>query len=318
MKFNRERVVKMGQQDLYQSDFYEDKSRFVDVFNGILFNGREIMKPEELENADSVMVSFQGQNAGKKVICDKIRKWKGKYVSIMVLENQSYVDYRMVLRVMESEVIGYDMQRKEAYSLQRKSKRKFDKHEYLSRMKKGQKFIPIITLVIYVGRDKLWDGEKSLYGMLEMDEDIKSFVNDFKLNLFDYHDYESFDMFKTENRFLFEMLSCGKNKKKMQSILKNNVAYRELDKITVKTILGMIKVKVDLTKIMRIDEKGREVYDMCKAFDDYKQEGRKEGEIQTLKTVIENLIKNQKITFEVAAEMAGVSKRKQKQLRSLI
>lgn len=124
-------------------------------------------------------------------------------------------------------------------------------------MKKGQKFIPIITLVIYVGRDKLWDGEKSLYGMLEMEEDIKPFVNDFKLNLFDYHDYESFDMFKTESRFLFEMLTCGKNKKKMQSILKENVTYRELDKITIKTILGILKVKVDLDKIVRVDEKGR-------------------------------------------------------------
>lgn len=307
----------MGQQDLYQSDFYEDKSRFVDVFNGILFNGREIMKPEELENADSVMVSFQGQNAGKKVICDKIRKWKGKYVSIMVLENQSYVDYRMVLRVMESEVIGYDMQRKEAYSLQRKSKRKFDKHEYLSRMKKGQKFIPIITLVIYVGRDKLWDGEKSLYGMLEMDEDIKPFVNDFKLNLFDYHDYESFDMFKTENRFLFEMLSCGKNKKKMQCILKNNVAYSKLDKLTVKTISGILKLKIDLDKIVKTDKDGKEVYDMCKAFDDFKEEGRREIELEMVK-MIKNLMRNQEVSFDVAIKMLGISKGRKKKLSRLM
>lgn len=307
----------MGQQDLYQSDFYEDKSRFVDVFNGILFNGREIMKPEELENADSVMVSFQGQNAGKKVICDKIRKWKGKYVSIMVLENQSYVDYRMVLRVMESEVIGYDTQRKEAYSLQRKSKRKFDKHEYLSRMKKGQKFIPIITLVIYMGRDKLWDGEKSLYGMLEMDEDIKPFVNDFKLNLFDYHDYESFDMFKTENRFLFEMLSCGKNKKKMQSILKNNVAYSKLDKLTVKTISGILKLKIDLDKIVKTDKDGKEVYDMCKAFDDYKEEGRREIELEMVK-MIKNLMRNQEVSFDVAIKMLGISKGRKKKLSRLM
>ena len=35
----------MGQQDLYQSDFYDDKSRFADVFNGVLFDGKEVMKP---------------------------------------------------------------------------------------------------------------------------------------------------------------------------------------------------------------------------------------------------------------------------------
>ena len=103
----------MGQQDLYQSDFYDDKNRFADIFNGVLFDGKEVMKPEELETEDSVMVGYREKKGSKKVICDKVCKWKGKYVSVMVLENQSYVDYRMVLRVMESEVIGYDTQRQE-------------------------------------------------------------------------------------------------------------------------------------------------------------------------------------------------------------
>ena len=46
----------MGQKDLYQSDFYEDKHRFADVFNGVFFEGKEVVKPEELEACDSVIV----------------------------------------------------------------------------------------------------------------------------------------------------------------------------------------------------------------------------------------------------------------------
>lgn len=42
----------MGQRDLYQSDFYEDKNRFADIFNGALFKGKEVMKLD-LETADS-------------------------------------------------------------------------------------------------------------------------------------------------------------------------------------------------------------------------------------------------------------------------
>ena len=34
--------------------------------------------------------------------------------------------------------------------------------------------------------------------------------------------------------------------------------------------------------------------------------------------IIRSLMKNQKVTFEVAAEMAGISKGKQKQLKKLI
>ena len=70
----------MGQKDLYQSDFYDDNGRFADVFNGVLFAGREVIKPEELEEADSVQVSLPGRSYGKKIIVDKVRKWKGNYV----------------------------------------------------------------------------------------------------------------------------------------------------------------------------------------------------------------------------------------------
>ena len=308
----------MGQQDLYQSDFYEDKERFADVFNGVLFSGREVMKPEELEAEDSVLVSIRGRKSGKKVICDKIRKWKGRYVSVMVLENQSYVDYRMVLRVMESEVIGYDKQRKETYSLKRCNKVKYDKHEYLSRMKKGQKFIPIITLVLYIGKDRIWDGEKSLYGILDLDDELKPFVNDFKLNLFDYHEYKNFDMFKTANRFLFEALSCGKDLKKMRRVLKENLSYKELDVYTAKAIAGILKLKINLDEVARTNEEGEVVYDMCKAFDDYKEEGRREGELKMALKNVKNLMKKKKLNFEEAVDLLGITKRMQKELMNLI
>ena len=106
----------MGKKDLYQSEFYDAPERFSDAFNGVLFGGQEVMKPEELEEADSVLVSLPESASGHKVICDKIRKWKGKYVSLMVLENQSYVDYRMVLRAMKTEVMDYEKQQRETFS----------------------------------------------------------------------------------------------------------------------------------------------------------------------------------------------------------
>ena len=315
----------MGQKDLYQSDFYEDKNRFADVFNGVLFDGREVMKPEEVETEDSVMVSHWGKNDGKKVICDKVRKWRGRYVSIMVLENQSYVDYRMVLRVMESEVIGYDKQRKEANRRNLEGGINLAEAEYLSEMKKGQKFIPIITLVIYLGKEKLWDGARSLYEMLEMDEEVKPFVNDFRLNLFDYHNWKDFSRFKTANRLLFEALSCGNSMKKMKETLQNNPDFEKLDMESAKAISGMLGVKINIEKIKSEDKEGKVMYDMCKAFDDYKEEGRcegrregrREGEVEMVQ-MIKNLMNNQKVNFEAAVEMLGISKSRQKKLSALM
>ena len=71
-----------------------------------------------------------------------------------------------------------------------------------------------------------------------------------------------------------------------------------------------------------VDEEGKLVYNICKAFDDYKKEGKLEGkqEMQSRDAIkrIKSLMKNQKFTFEAAADILGVSKGYQKQLRALI
>ena len=102
----------------------------------------------------------------------------------------------------------------------------------------------------------------------------------------------------------------------MRRILKENLNYKELDEPTVKAIAGILKLKVNLGKIAKVNEEGKVVYDMCQAFEDYKEEGRREGELLALKIAIKNLMRNQKVTFETAAEMLGVSKSKQKKLLS--
>ena len=100
----------------------------------------------------------------------------------------------------------------------------------------------------------------------------------------------------------------------MKETLRKNPGFGKLDLESVKAIAGILKVKIDLELIKAEDEEGKKVYDMCKAFDDYK----KEGEIQALTTVVKNLMNNQKVTFEVAVDVLGISKGKQEKIKPLI
>ena len=50
----------------------------------------------------------------------------------------------------------------------------------------------------------------------------------------------------------------------------------------------------------------------------YPKKGKREGKQEMAIKMIKSLMKNQKITFEAAADILGVSKSKQKQLRTLI
>ena len=177
----------MGRKDLWQSDYFDKNERFADIFNGALFDGAEVILPNDLMDADGEIVSITETEAGRKVICDKVKRWHGGYLSVLTLENQSYVDYRMVFRVMKEEALGYEKQwkdKKYAYQLQ---KERLDGHEFLSGIKRDDKFIPIITLVLYLGNDTKWDGAESLHEMLDMKEALKPYVSEYKINLFDYH-----------------------------------------------------------------------------------------------------------------------------------
>ena len=43
----------MGKSNIAIKQFFRDKERFADLFNGYVFQGEQIVKPEDLEEKDS-------------------------------------------------------------------------------------------------------------------------------------------------------------------------------------------------------------------------------------------------------------------------
>ena len=101
----------MGQKDYAQNDYFNDKVRFADVCNGILFQGKDYVRPEDLQEMNPDIV-YQDKDKEKlrKTIPDKMCFWKGIYLSVLALENQSMVDYSMVFRTMKTEALSYEKQ----------------------------------------------------------------------------------------------------------------------------------------------------------------------------------------------------------------
>ena len=56
----------MGEMDLRHSEYFDSNIRFADAYNGILFGGEQVIKPEELEESDSVFVQLFEKEKGKK------------------------------------------------------------------------------------------------------------------------------------------------------------------------------------------------------------------------------------------------------------
>lgn len=268
----------MGKKDEYQFDYLDDNRRFADQINGALFNGRQVIKPEELEPDESQTV-ITGENTGAgtvKTVVDKVRIWKGKKLHILAVENQNYVDYQMVLRNMFSESLGYRKQWKRKKRIHGEMRDLKSQDEYLSGMRKDEKFAPIITLVVYFGIGGRWDGAKCLYDLLEIEDEMKVYVTNYRLNLYDCHEHDTFEEYKTGLRQVFEAVRYAEDKKKLKEVMEaNRDAYSRIDGDTRNMLEVVANVRIPET--CKVMEAGEERYDMCKAFEDMRKEGYDEG-----------------------------------------
>lgn len=77
-------------------------------------------------------------------------------------------------------------------------------------------------------------------------------------------------MFKTELKNLFEFIKYSNDKTIINERMSNDERYKCLDEDTVKLIEDISKIKVEI-----VGGTGN----MCKAFEDYREEGREEGRI---------------------------------------
>ena len=273
----------MGKKDDYQFDYLDDNRRFADQINGALFDGEQVVKPEELEpeETQTVSVGSMKENARNgaesiRTVVDKVRIWKGRKLHILVVENQNYVDYQMVLRNMLSESMGYRKQWKKKKRIHTEKKDLKEEDEYLSGMKHEEKFTPIITLVVYFGTEHKWDGARCLYDLLDIDDKLKKYVTNYRLNLYDCQEHDTFNEYQTGLRQVFETVRYAKDKEKLKVIMEeNSEAYSNIDSDT-KDMLEVV-ANVKIPEKFKTIEDGEEKYDMCKAFEDMRLEGYEAG-----------------------------------------
>lgn len=273
----------MVKADEYQFDYLDDNNRFADQVNGALFHGRQVVKPDELKEADPQFV-YLGREAGRredfKAVVDKVRMWQGTLIHILAVENQAYVDYRMVLRNMLTESLSYQKQWKQKKAAHdRKHDLKAGTNEFFSGMTKDEKFMPVITLVVYYGTEGPWDGARCLHDLLSVDDELKGFVMDYRLNLYDCHEHDTFNEYHTGLLQLFEVVRYGNDKEKLKAVIEaDKERYSRIDSDTRELLEVIAKVRIKEEIIVNEEKK----YDLCKAFVDMKLEGKIEGSRERL------------------------------------
>lgn len=303
--------------DTVLKNYWNDKEQFADLFNAVLFDGEQIIKPEELEDADteeSNVLEHREYAESIKASRDNMKIQKksttlGVQFVLLGLEHQEHIHYAMPMRVMGYDYGSYKKQY-DSNARQYKTASGMEEDEYLSRMKRTDKFTPVITIVVYYG-EKAWDGATSLHGMLNIPEKMKALVNDYKMRLVEARE-NKLTLHNMNNKDFFYMMDVMLDK----SIPRNEAKARviqysrehKVDKAVIMAVAGATNVKLDYNALAQRGE-----VDMCTLFEEERLEGKVEGRaIEIVETgfefglseedILNRLQKKLNISLQVAQE----------------
>lgn len=266
--------------DTVLKNYWRSNERFADFFNAVLFEGKPIIRPEELEDVDTDEASILEhgkyaesiQAARDNIKIRKKSKTYGVEFVMMGMEHQEHIHYAMPMRLM-----GYDYGTyKKQYdnnALKYKTAEGMEHDEYLSRMKKTDKFMAVITVVVYYG-EKTWDGAKTLHEMLDIPPEMERYVNDYKMLLVEagrnnltLRHADNVDLFNLLEIILDKSISGNEAKKRA-------IQYSEehgTDKTVIMTVAGATNSKIDYDRFGKGDGA------MCTLFEEIARENETKG-----------------------------------------
>ena len=244
----------MKDKDITQKVLEKYNDVFADILNVLLFNGRDVVEESTLTDALPMsMLKIDGRVRSQER--DIAKYWRKSKINVALfgLENQTTPNKLMPLRVL-----GYDG----AEYVKQSRKENIDKAKY-----------PVITLVLYLGYEKEWNYPKTLFEVLDIDEDIKPYVNDFKITLFEiaYLDKEKINLFKSDFRILADYLY-------QMRVNKDYIA----DETTIEHVEELLTLMSVMTGDNRFEEtindlKGKEKINMCEVLDRVEARGIEKG-----------------------------------------
>ncbi len=288
----------MAAKDTVTKDYIKDAKVFADAFNYLMFEGNPVIDPSKLHEMDAAEIGMPYGEGKTRATVQKFRDGL-KYVTAMEddngaylllgIENQSEIHYAMAVKNMVYDALQYASQvEKAAKSHRDRGKRKGaqkaetasaektgirpEAGEYLSGFYKGDRLLPVVTLVLLFNPEP-WDAPMSIHDMLSVkDPKILSFVPDYRINLIAPAQIraEDMDRFRSSLREVLLYIKYSKDREQLNHLLETDPQFRNLD------IEAAVVINTVTNSRLKFDRKEKMI-DMCQAVADMRREERQEG-----------------------------------------
>ena len=283
----------MGRKDTVTKDYIKQNTIFADAFNYYIYGGQQRIMPKQLRELDAAetIVPYGADDAGEpeQVYRDVMKSMvamKDERAAYLLLgiESQGEVNYAMLVKNLVYDAINYARQVQKAASSHREAKdsKGHSKGEFLSGFYKEDRLIPVITLVILFSPDE-WDGPTSLHEMLSVrDEHILSLVPDYQIHLITPYGLSKDELkkFHSSLREVLTFIKYSKDREKMDEAVRDNFKKLRKEEIDVLNYCANVNLKLP---------PGEEEVDVCKAWEDMKQEVEERTLLEALRNIMETL-----------------------------
>lgn len=290
--------------------FFSDNRRFADIMNMYCYQGEQVVKPEDVKEADT----------GQKVkVRDTVRKIvQGQKVMICGIENQEMLDHSLAARIM-----GYDHgdYEKQIRDIRRRNAQAFKEGyktdvpgEMMYRFLKTDKLSPVGTIVIYSGGK--WTAPRNLWelcGLTRSEGRRLKIVNNYPLHIIELTELsdENLEQFTTDIKQVFTLLKYSGKRDKIRKELENRKKYGQLSEDAGELISKYCRV--DFKKYSD-DKEAILMGSVSENFQKIFKEEREEAEQKKVHSIVQRMLKKGKYTSEEIADCVGISLKEVKKI----
>lgn len=270
--------------DITTKNFLSDPVIFCDLYNGALFGGEQILRPDELRQLNGETALLVPDKQGKKKTENRFRDLVfeakiGGRIAVLACEVQDKIHFSMPVRGMLYDALNYSEQVKNHMKKHRALQDLTSGSEFLSGMKMGEKIYPVYTMVFYYG-EEAWNQNLELHQMLDIPDQMQKYghlLQDYHINLVHAGNVNP-QNFRTGLREVFEILRFAGEEEKLRSYLQHHTEkFSNLDEDTYDMVflfLGEKKLAGKDKEKFKTEQGG---YNMCTALKELEARGEERG-----------------------------------------
>ncbi|HCJ09323.1 MAG TPA: hypothetical protein DHV96_13505 [Lachnospiraceae bacterium] len=297
----------MGRKDVVTREYLSSDEVFADVVNLALYSGKCVVHASNLRQADSVeeLAITLGENDSKEergknrqrttqrkqshivqryrdIVREVVIDGADGYLAriIVGVEEQSETHYAMPVRNMLYDALNYSGQVNGIGEKNRKNGLLSTSAEFLSGIRKNDKLIPVVTIVVTF-QPEAWNGPMSVHEMLDwrgIPDELRKRIPDYEMLLLQPFDYKEEKVSNPQSTFgvIMGLLKYASSMEDFQKYVDEHEEVLSNMPVRAAAVLNEF-CTLDLTE-QELEK--NEVIDMCQAVREMKEVSRREGRME--------------------------------------